>query len=301
VSTKRIPKLIVGFGKSYALLSNHRQVDTAVVFVHGFGGSPTSTWRNFQDLVDEYASDYPWWATSDLFFYSYDSVKTPVGVNAEKLASFLNDVLYQPTLREIRPADFLPQSGASMESFNWGTSNYKNLVCAGHSEGAVLIRRLVLDRFYFLKKAATKSAGQGSGRKTAHQRLQKASKADFLLNAHMRFFAPACLGTNFSSLFGFATSFSALISAIAASSLVRNELLPDSPILKQIQTETESACDKFPLLRAFTAKVLFGDRDQIVYTAAYNCDDIAYQVGHDHFSICKPKYVYKRPLQFVSL
>lgn len=89
---KRIPKYIPGYGKSYALLSKAKGVDTAVIFVHGFGGKPTSTWRNFHGLVDEYSVDYPWWATSDMFFYAYESLQTPIRRNAELLGEFTESV-----------------------------------------------------------------------------------------------------------------------------------------------------------------------------------------------------------------
>jgi len=285
---RRIPKSIPGFAPSYALLSESEHVDTAVIFVHGFGGSATGTWRNFQGLVEEYSSEYPWWNAWDLFFYSYESLKTPIGVNAHRLRSFLKDVLSSSNLREIKPID------GAQPTFTWGSSDYQILFCVGHSEGAVVIRRMILDR---LNEAREGVEGIHDGPIT---NLGSGRAGDLLMNASMRFFAPACLGTNFSSWFGFGMSFSTLISALAASSLVRNELLPESPILKQIQSETETAHKGFPSMRALTAKVLFGDRDQVVYTGAYNCDGVFYERGQDHFSICKPKYIYRRPLEFVS-
>lgn len=78
----RQPKYLPGYGKSYALIADTAEADTAVIFVHGFGGSPTSTWRDFHGLVDEYSSEYDWWPKSDMFFYSYESLRTPIRRNA---------------------------------------------------------------------------------------------------------------------------------------------------------------------------------------------------------------------------
>ena len=89
---RRPPKPIPGYGKSYGLLAKSQVVDTAVIFVHGFGGKPTSTWINFQGLVDEYSGEFTWWATSDMFFYAYESLHTPIRNNANLLEKFVEDV-----------------------------------------------------------------------------------------------------------------------------------------------------------------------------------------------------------------
>jgi hypothetical protein len=84
MAQRRVPKFIDGFGQSYAMLC-HTTPDTAILFVHGFGGKPTSTWRDFHGLVDDYSPDYKWWTTSDMFFYAYESLRTPIRRNADLL------------------------------------------------------------------------------------------------------------------------------------------------------------------------------------------------------------------------
>ena len=274
---QRFPKSIPEFSKSYALLSDDPSVDTTVVFVHGFGGRPTSTWLDFHGLVKMCSGKYPWWQKSDLFFYSYESLKTPILANAERLGLFLNHILSKD------------ENGALRFSASQSASK-RQMVLVGHSEGAVVIRRMLLDRFNTLKQTPQLKAAK----------LKAALKADIVLNSRLRLFAPACMGTNFSSLLGFATSFSTLIAAVASSSLVRNELLKDSPVLTQIREETDKARTKFPNVPSFTANVLFGVPDQVVYTVSYSWDDTKTLKGHDHFSICKPQFSYLRPLEFVS-
>ena len=294
----RISKTIPGFYKSYARLAP-ASVDTAVVFVHGFGGSPTGTWRFFHNLVDEYSTDYPWWTRSDLIFYSYESRKTPIGKNAQRLGEFLSFVLDSGVSRKIGVADVFPLKNDKTETLEWGQADYKNLVLVGHSEGAVLIRRLILDRFLAIKKDATAHAAETG--KTREQYVDDASKLDVILNGRLRLFAPACLGTNFSALVGFATSLSSLVAAIGASSLVRNELLAGSPILNAIECGTKDAFNSLGRMNGLAARNLFGVPDQIVYAKGYDeIDETEYEEGKDHFTICKPSYVYKRPLTFVS-
>jgi len=271
----RIPKSFPNFRKSYALLSD-QDADTMVVFVHGLGGKPTSTWHDFQGLAKLQVDSNSSWQNADLFFYAYESLRTPIGYNATIFASFIGDILYK-SVDETAPC-FSESIGRS----------YKRLLFVGHSEGAVVIRRMILDHFNALKKMFPQKRD-----------FVKALKADIVLNSSLRLFAPACMGTNFSSLLGFATSISSLVSAIASSLLVRNELLPNSPVLGQIRKETEGALASEYQVPASAAKVLFGDSDQVVYTAAYNCDEIEYVRGQDHFGVCKPHSEYVKPLEFV--
>jgi hypothetical protein len=60
---------------SIALLSE-AEVDTAVIFVHGFLGDPLGTWAKFHDLMDDCGHD--WWHKCDVFFYRYASFEHQV-------------------------------------------------------------------------------------------------------------------------------------------------------------------------------------------------------------------------------
>jgi hypothetical protein len=272
----RIPKAITEFRKSYALVLADQKADTMVIFVHGFAGKPTSTWLDFHTLAKVCSATYPWWEKCDLFFYSYESMRTAIGVNAQTFGKFIDHVLSKDATGSPR---FPASSGEP----------HARLVFVGHSEGAVVIRRLVLDRLNAIEKANDKE-----------DFIRRAAKADIVLNSQLRLFGPACMGTNFSSLLGFATSLSSLVYAIASSSLVRNELRPNSAILRPIETQTENASAKFKEVSGFTAKVLFGNPDQVVNTASYKCDQIEYADGRDHSSVCKPDFKYLRPLEFIS-
>lgn len=280
---KRTPKPILYYPKSYALLSKAEGVDTAVIFVHGFGGKPTSTWRDFQGLVDEYSDEYTWWATSDMFFYAYESLRTPIRRNAVLLGDFAEKV-WHGKWQETDPPD--------------GRLKYKDLIFAGHSEGAVVIRRLILDRYEAIK-LAVENANTRAGTKAMKAATKRALDSDFVLASYLRLFAPACMGTNFSSWVGFLTSFSFFVSALTASSLVRNELLPESPVLNTLKTGTEQAHAEFREIRSLYTRPLFGVPDQIVYSESYQGEEPLWDEGYDHFEVCKPDYIHNRPLEFV--
>lgn len=280
---KRIPKCIPGYGKSYALLSKADGVDTAVIFVHGFGGKPTSTWRDFQGLVDEYSEEYTWWAASDMFFYDYESLHTPIRRNAKLLGDFVESVWHG--------------RWQGTDSSDAGLK-YKDLIFAGHSEGAVVIRRLILDRYEAIKLAAENS-NPTADTNAVKAAMNPALDSDFVLASYLRLFAPACMGTNFSSWIGFLSSFSLFVSAATASSLVRNELLPESPILNTLKIGTEQAHAAFRATRSLHTRPLFGVPDQIVYSESYQGEEPLWDQGYDHFGVCKPDYVHKRPLEFV--
>lgn len=75
---------------SYALLSEDSSTDIAVVFVHGFGGHPEKTWRNFQELVDSFAGSFPLWQRCDLYFFKYESISAHIKDSSRKLRVFLD-------------------------------------------------------------------------------------------------------------------------------------------------------------------------------------------------------------------
>lgn len=278
----RVPRFIDGFGKSYAMLSGAPGADTAVIFVHGFGGKPTSTWRDFHGLVDEYSPEFTRWATSDMFFYAYESLHTPIRRNAELLGDFVERVW-----------------GGTWQTNGAGSGNkkYKDLILAGHSEGGVIIRRLILDHYEANKVAVEKSNPTDAFASKAA--MKTALNADFLLAADLKLFAPACMGINFSSWAGFLTSFSLFVSAITSTSLVRNELRSDSTVLKNLQRGTEQAYTESSWLRSLYTHPLFGDQDHIVTSDSYAGEKLLWDVGQDHFGVCKPHYSHKLPLEFI--
>lgn len=280
----RLLKPIDGFYKSYSLILPDHIARYAIVFAHGFAGSPTATWAHFHHMCEEYAPNYPWYDQSDLFFYKYDSIRKAILYNATRFRTFLMQIL--GNRRSDSPC-FEPDT-------NW---NYQKLLLVGHSEGGVVIRQMVLDRFRALTKYAETKSGIPA------DIIGDRAAGDLILNSQLVLFAPAIGGTNFAGLLGFAHEVSRLIAAIAASSTARNELKPDSPTLKDLKDGTEAAHKNHSHVQALTARILFGSDDHVVFTRKYEGDDMIepYAEDHTHTSVCKPTYVYKLPLELVRL
>ena len=99
-----VPRALRDFPKSYVLLSSEDACDRLAIFVHGFGGGPSSTWQNFQGLIDDLSSDFPTWRKTDLCFYSYDS-KRAVQVNSQDFSAFMETVI-EGEIEQIAPSDF---------------------------------------------------------------------------------------------------------------------------------------------------------------------------------------------------
>jgi pimeloyl-ACP methyl ester carboxylesterase len=294
-----VARALRDFGKSYVLLSSADICNSAAIFVHGFGGRPTSTWRNFQGLVDQLHSDFPVWDETDLFFYTYNSHRA-VQINAQDFSDFM-DAIIQGDIGKIAPAESPSLPTLIEKTIPWSPRQYRQVYVLAHSEGAVVARRAILDRSLEIRRTVMDDLGPGAGVQQIEQSTGSALRSDLIMNAKMYLFAPACLGTNFSSVYGFVLGFSDFLRALAASFSSRNDLLPESPILTQLQKETEKASVQYPDLRAWRADILFGENDHMVYVGGYNCDHVLrYEWGHSHTSICKPTVSYTRPLEMVG-
>src|SRR5213594_325579 len=83
----------------FALLSSSAEPVRAVVFVHGWGGSPVSTWSRFQEVVDKINDNevLSWWYDADLYFYSYASRRFSIAEHGEAFLRFLDRVFPSPS------------------------------------------------------------------------------------------------------------------------------------------------------------------------------------------------------------
>jgi hypothetical protein len=95
------------------------------VFLHGFGGSPVSTWNDFMGESREAS----WWADADMYFVGYHSLRREVAAMASYLRTWLASLPGLP--------------GAE----GWEPGNYDELVLVGHSLGGVIVRTMLLDEY----------------------------------------------------------------------------------------------------------------------------------------------------------
>lgn len=106
--------------------------DRLVLFVHGFGGSPTATWPDFPTLLPYKASDRPF----DFVLFGYDGMRHQASTSASRLLSFLDTFLRDP-------AELINDTIPSLEKR--AAFEYRRVVIVAHSLGAVITRRALLD------------------------------------------------------------------------------------------------------------------------------------------------------------
>ncbi|RDZ28892.1 esterase/lipase family protein [Lysobacter silvisoli] len=112
---------------------NVRPAQSLVVFVHGWGGHCTDTWKPAAGYI---AAHDGAGAGHDLLFYAYDSRNQPAGVSAAQLARYLLDFLADPTAAINASAKFGLRRQATA---------YQSVIFLCHSLGAVVTRQALLD------------------------------------------------------------------------------------------------------------------------------------------------------------
>jgi len=300
---------------SYALVSRHPETDTAVIFVHGFGGDSQATWLDFPSLIDSCSGEYPWWNTCDVFFYEYAGSRTiPIAVSAHKLLTFLRATFPEPDGSLFRFSATVPKLDGLFPSIPLRREGfkYKNLVLVGHSEGAVVIRRALIEEYKRIRDEGglpnLRSFLTFEETQAARERIQREFLRDYpLFDAAVLLFAPAHLGATVTGWAGVLVSCLRVCSVLApifdglkAYSAAYHDLKGGSPFLTQLRSDTEKFALDFPQPQAFKARSYFGEKDRIVCIGEYESDPPAVLVKNKgHLAVCKPSQSYKEPLKYV--
>src|SRR4029434_1893940 len=105
------------------------------------------TWTDFPGEAAKWIRD-PWWKTSDLFFYTYPSVKQSTFYTAQDLYRWLKRVFPSPERR------YFELTGKDIPSGYFDLTydpvvralpvKYDEIVLAGHSEGGFVLRRVAI-------------------------------------------------------------------------------------------------------------------------------------------------------------
>ncbi len=261
------------FSSSQTMLSRDRAPRTAIVFVHGWGGSALATWEAFPSALRELREA----ADADVFFLDYPSTKTSVAVCAGEARELLLDLLRAPGKNLVNAS--LPD-GTTPRSEGW---RYARIWLVAHSMGAVVVRRALLD----LDRAAL-----------------GAPEAESL---RLLFFAPAHRGSSLPHLVASGLGLEWLPGAsLAGRALVTYyrslaDLEQGSTALNLLLEDSKAARERRKAARAADADlraiVLHARDDKVVVQDRFDDDieerPIAYR---NHRSASKPDESYRRPI-----
>src|SRR5579863_3885850 len=194
---------------SYAILGDESQIDTAVLFVHGFNvldgfrNAAVSTWVDFQNLTEELKLEFPWWGSCDLYFWSYFSAKDRILFSAQDLEKLISRIYPHPKpgLLRLGPNRSQVIAGLQLSAIDPGANRrYSKLLLVAHSEGAVVLRQAILNIF--------KSNSRRKVRAASAESSSMGDSRESVLKAEVRLFAPAFLGVSLTGIIGFLYEFS---------------------------------------------------------------------------------------------
>jgi pimeloyl-ACP methyl ester carboxylesterase len=276
----------LGGGKSldlrdaYALLSDSKVVDTAVIFVHGFLGDVQGTWLNFQEDICTPTEVGQSWTNCDVFFFGYPSFTQEMTESAEQLLGFIAYIFPDPPKEMFVIDQHLPRLPKRLIDLSSSIPKYRRLVLVGHSEGGVVVRRAV-DLAWNWNMTSVR-------------------------NSRLALFAPAHRGIKLSGWIGACLAIGrvdAVAMPILRSSPAFSEMR-DENLLREIEDHRNShlneAVAKGLPLSALKAHVLFGQREHVVTKGFYDKDCYhASQKGRNHATVCKPAKGYTPPIEFV--
>lgn len=245
-----------------------------MVFVHGFGGSATGTWREFPSS----GQVAEWWQESDMLFVGYESTKDSIPAVASRLR--LNLDQFYPT--PFQTAMVVGGASARVDT----TAEYQELVLVGHSLGGLVARRALVD-------AAQTWIDDHDGIPQERPKI---------LDAQLRLFSPANAGFRAAGLLGAIMAlgpFGAIDSFLRRSSAY-TDLQPGSTTLTDTRRRTELMTRRDGM-EALRARILWANPDDVVIPERYDSDFVdAFEDGQSHQSICKPHQEYQLPWRFTE-
>ena len=272
-------------GKCFTLLSDapEAKVERAVVFVHGFNGSARGTWTDFLSLVDDSQACGSWWEAADLYFYHYqwDSVFRQLTNNALKIFKFIEEIFPEPTII------------GRAHAYRGNQFRYKELFLVGHSEGGLLLRKVIVE-------AAERDASILAFMRDAKYGKLPQPTMGGMLQAKVRLFAPALGGDMQSGLVGVLASLP-VVSHALSSSAAKKGMDQGSPAVTESRRRTDRYAE-FIWFDCFRAHIIWAEKDSIINSEKYTEDKQCHNfpTGSSHTSVCKPSLTYTLPLAFVE-
>jgi pimeloyl-ACP methyl ester carboxylesterase len=251
------PPLNLRFGKGTQARWAIQPKNKLLVFTHGFNGAALNTWKGFPEQLAPHAKIHGY----DIVYFGYESVAQTVGESANQLHTFLDEILTK-TASTVN-ASLSEYDASQRRDKNW---NYDEVVMVGHSLGACVIRRALLNQL------------QG-GKHKWQPRIR------------MIWFAPAHGGARIfrlltAAMLGFPVGGLNKVATFLAP--VLEELAPGSDFLKELREETSELRKKHPELNA--PLTFWALKDKVVLNKPFKGDGAPYKEvsGVNHMSVCKP-------------
>jgi pimeloyl-ACP methyl ester carboxylesterase len=227
-----------------------------IVFVHGYGGDPVSTWADFDRLsrIQLQLRGY------DFLFYDYDGLRSELRASVSLFYDFLVWLFASPV---VAINNCLPRESERPASFG-----YDNVILVCHSLGAVVARLALL-------------------------RATQEGKT-WVSNVRLVLFAPAHKGarvvelalevsTNFSFLRLFARG-------VRFESPLIDQLRQESKELTELETGTRNALVNGKNQHLVARKVCIAELEHIVFNDRFCEDPEGEGIRHStHKTICKPR------------
>jgi pimeloyl-ACP methyl ester carboxylesterase len=226
-----------------------------LVFIHGFGGDPRSTWRGMEKLP---FLGHGKLAQTDIVSYGYESRRAHADLSARLFLRFLDDIAdYGLDWRSL----------AAIRAGRRKTSPYDDVLIVAHSLGAAIARRALLDGL--------------SGRRTWPSRTK------------LLLLAPAHLGARLPGLlFGTSGATGRWLSNLYLWARFRMPVLDDlevgSAFLTRLAADTAASLTAATGAGVRAAEVVFGERENVVTVGDFVGDPpFTPWPGQTHCTVCR--------------
>ncbi len=253
-----LPPLPLSYGAGTKALWSKEPNGKLLVFVHGFGGNALTTWGLLPVLLSirKEVKGY------DIVFFGYESLKLNAYECAEHLQKCLDDLLSKK--KEVAHESIRNHDPAYVGSV---PRTYREMVLVGHSLGACVIRRAMLNEV---------RSGEGS----------------WPTRTKMIWFAPAHCGARVILLL---TAVSLNLQVKGLSQVAEffcpslKDLTPKSDFLKELLDETTDVCKTDA--RLISRLTIRAKNDLVVLNKPFAKDRTpAVSIAKaSHMSVCKPK------------
>jgi pimeloyl-ACP methyl ester carboxylesterase len=278
------------------LLSASPFVDSAVVFVHGWGGAAGRTWENFQAGL----RGLPEASKADGIFWGYPSTIRKVAFCAAKFREFLGDLVEAPA-SHILNLSLPPKAPPRDPQFR-----YRKVVLCAHSMGAVIVRRAVIELDRMGKLEASRTAVRlllfAPAHKGSNIPMMAASGFGLEWIPGARLIANSLLVLRYRSLMDLATGSEVLRLLEQDCRDLRTSKIPEYERILESRRRLSSDADVeaigASLWGHLRATVLHAEADGVVEQERFDDDPpFTTVMRRNHRSICKPDDSYRKPVE----